>query len=367
MKRYDVAIVGATGAVGKEMVKILEERDFPVGRLKPLASERSAGKKLVFKGKTIPVNVLNEDAFAGINIGLFSAGGSISERFAPIAVRAGCVVIDNTSAFRMDPEIPLIVPEINPETIKMYKNRGIIANPNCSTIQMVVALKPIHDRAKIKRIVVSTYQAVSGAGKRAIEELDAQTRALLNFKEPRVDVLPHRIAFNCLPQIDVFLDNGYTKEEMKMVDETRKIFHDQSIAVTATAVRVPVFYGHSESVNIETEKKITAEEVREILCRAPGITVIDDPKERKYPLAIHAAGKDDTFVGRIREDESIANGINMWIVLDNIRKGAALNAVQIAEILVRDHLSHMSSVISHKSGVRSQNPESRIEAIENYR
>jgi len=220
----------------------------------------------------------------------------------------------------------------------MYEKRGIIANPNCSTIQMVVALKPIHDAARIRRIVVSTYQAVSGAGKRAIEELDTQTRALLNFQEPKIQVLPHIIAFNCIPQIDIFLDNGYTKEEMKMVNETRKIFHDQSIAVTATAVRVPVFYGHSESVNIETEKKITAEEVRKILSRAPGVTVIDSPEGKEYPLAIHAAGGDDTFVGRIRQDESIANGINMWIVSDNIRKGAALNAVQIAEILIRNHL-----------------------------
>ncbi|MDI6777491.1 MAG: aspartate-semialdehyde dehydrogenase, partial [Syntrophales bacterium] len=323
MKRYNVAIVGATGAVGGEMIKILEERDFPVDRLKLLASERSAGKELVFRGKTIPVEVLDENSFAGMNVGLFSAGGSISERFAPLAVRAGCVVIDNTSAFRMDPEIPLVVPEVNPEAIKMYEKRRIIANPNCSTIQMVVALKPIHDVARIRRIVVSTYQAVSGAGKRAIEELDMQTRSLLNFQEPKIQVLPHIIAFNCIPQIDIFLDNGYTKEEMKMANETRKIFHDQSIAVTATAVRVPVFYGHSESVNIETEKKITAEEVREILSRAPGVTVIDNPEGKEYPLAIHAAGKDDTFVGRIRQDESIANGINMWIVSDNIRKGAA--------------------------------------------
>jgi len=342
MKRYNVAVVGATGAVGGEMIRILEERNFPVDRLKLLASERSTGKELVFRGKTIPVEVLDENSFAGMNIGLFSAGGSVSERFAPLAVRAGCVVIDNTNAFRMDPEIPLVVPEVNPETIRMYEKRGIIANPNCSTIQMVVALKPIHDVARIRRIVVSTYQAVSGAGKRAIEELDMQTRALLNFQEPKIQALPHIIAFNCIPQIDIFLGNGYTKEEMKMVNETRKIFHDQSIAVTATAVRVPVFYGHSESVNIETEKKITAEEVREILSRAPGVTVIDNPEGKEYPLAIHAAGKDDTFVGRIRQDESIANGINMWIVSDNIRKGAALNAVQIAEILIRNHLNHQS-------------------------
>jgi aspartate-semialdehyde dehydrogenase len=285
-----------------------------------------------------PIQVLNEKSFAGIQIGLFSAGGSISQRFAPIAAASGCIVIDNTSAFRMEPDIPLVVPEVNPESIGRYKNRGIISNPNCSTIQMVVALKPIHDAVRIKRIVVSTYQAVSGTGKQAIEELIEQTKALLSNREPEVKVYPHRIAFNCLPHIDVFLDNGYTKEEMKMVNETKKILNDPSVAVTATTVRVPVLYGHSESVNIETEKKVTAEEVRRILSRAPGVTVVDDPKGNKYPLPINAAGKDDTFVGRIREDESIENGINMWIVSDNVRKGAALNAVQIAEILVRDYL-----------------------------
>jgi aspartate-semialdehyde dehydrogenase len=338
MKSYNVAVVGATGAVGNEMVKVLEQRNFPVKELKLLASERSIGKELTFRGKSIPVDVLNEDSFKGIEIGLFSAGGSISEKFAPIAAAAGCVVIDNTSAFRMVPDIPLVVPEVNPEAIAMYKNKGIIANPNCSTIQMVVALKPIHDAARIKRIVVSTYQAVSGTGKKAIEELSQQTRALLNFQEPIVKVYPHQIAFNCLPQIDVFLENGYTKEEMKMVNETKKIMNDQTIAVTATTVRVPVFYSHSESVNIETEKKITAADVRELLSRAPGVLVVDDPAEKKYPLAIDAAGRDETFVGRIREDESIPHGINLWVVSDNIRKGAALNAVQIAEILASKFL-----------------------------
>ncbi|MEW6334706.1 MAG: aspartate-semialdehyde dehydrogenase, partial [Thermodesulfobacteriota bacterium] len=244
----------------------------------------------------------------------------------------------NTSVFRMVPEIPLVVPEVNAEAIALYKNRNIIANPNCSTIQMVVALKPIHDAARIKRIVVSTYQAVSGTGKKAIEELDLQTRALIDGKEPVIKVYPHQIAFNCLPHIDVFLDNGYTKEEMKMVNETRKILNDPAIAVTATTVRVPVFHAHSESVNIETEKKITADEVRTLLASAPGVRVVDHPAEKRYPLAIDAAGRDDTLVGRIREDESIANGINMWIVSDNIRKGAALNAVQIAEILVQKYL-----------------------------
>lgn len=338
MNAYHVAVVGATGAVGNEMLKILEERKFPVGRLTLLASERSIGKELKFNGELYPIQVLNEKSFAGIQIGLFSAGGSISQRFAPIAAASGCIVIDNTSAFRMEPDIPLVVPEVNAESIGMYKNRGIISNPNCSTIQMVVALKPIHDAVKIKRIVVSTYQAVSGTGKKAIEELIEQTRALMSNREPEIKVYPHRIAFNCLPHIDVFLDNGYSKEEMKMVNETRKILNDPSVAVTATTVRVPVLFGHSESVNIETEKKITADEVREILSRAPGVTVVDDLKGNKYPLPIDAAGKDDTFVGRIREDESIENGINMWIVSDNVRKGAALNAVQIAEILVRDYV-----------------------------
>ncbi|MBT8491188.1 MAG: aspartate-semialdehyde dehydrogenase [Deltaproteobacteria bacterium] len=338
MRTYSVAVVGATGAVGNEMIRILEERNFPVGELRLLASERSLGKELTFKKKDYPVAVLDENSFEGIEIGLFSAGGSISERFAPIAADEGCIVVDNTSAFRMDPEIPLVVPEVNPEAIGGFRNRGIIANPNCSTIQMVVALKPIHSFARIKRLVVSTYQAVSGTGKDAIEELAQQTRALLNLEEPEVKVYPHRIAFNCLPHIDVFLENGYTKEEMKMVNETQKILDDPSIAITATTVRVPVFYGHSESVNIETERKITADEVRGILAEAPGIIVVDDPAKCEYPLAIDGAGRDETFVGRIREDESIANGINMWVVSDNIRKGAALNTIQIAEILIRDYI-----------------------------
>lgn len=338
MSFWKVAVVGATGAVGNEMIKILEERNFPVSELRLLASERSAGTFLKYKGNPLPVEVLKENSFKGIHIGLFSAGGSVSERFAPFAVRDGCIVIDNTSVFRMVPDIPLIVPEVNPESIRMYKSRGIIANPNCSTIQMVVVLKPIHDRAKIKRVVVSTYQAVSGTGKRAIQELTAQSKDILDGRMPKIDVYPHQIAFNCLPQIDVFLDNSYTKEEMKMVKETKKILSDESIGVTATAVRVPVFYGHSESVNIETEKKISPDEVKQLLSRAPGVTVVDDPGLRQYPLAVNVEGKDNTFVGRIREDESITNGINMWIVSDNLRKGAALNAVQIAEILTKDYL-----------------------------
>ena len=337
MRKYKVAVVGATGVVGTEMISTLERRNFPVKELILLASERSLGKELTFRGKDYPVRVLNEDSFKGVEIGLFSAGGSISQRFAPVAAKEGCVVIDNTSAFRMEPDIPLVVPEVNPEDIGAYGTRRIIANPNCSTIQMVVALKPIHDAVGIKRIVVSTYQAVSGTGKDAIEELVGQTKALLTLEKLEIKVYPHRIAFNCLPHIDVFLDNGYTKEEMKMVNETRKILKAPSMAITATTVRVPVFYGHSESVNIETERKITPGEVREILSSAPGVTVIDNPDLSEYPLASDAAGKDDTFVGRIREDESIPNGINMWIVADNIRKGAALNAVQIAEILIKEN------------------------------
>ena len=337
-QKYNVAVVGATGAVGNEMVATLEQRNFPVDKLKLLASTRSAGSRLEFKGKSHTVEVLNENSFAGVDIGLFSAGGSVSEEFAPLAGKAGCVVIDNTSAFRMDPEVPLVVPEVNAHAIAQYAKKNIIANPNCSTIQMVVVLKPIHDVARIKRVVVSTYQAVSGTGKRAIKELETQVLAIYNQQEIKKEVYPHQIAFNCLPHIDVFFDNGYTKEEIKMVNETKKIMEDNSIGVTATTVRVPVFYGHSESVNIETEKKLNAGEVRKILSKAPGVVVVDNPKKFEYPLAIYAAGKDETFVGRIREDESIPNGINMWIVADNIRKGAAFNAVQIAEILIQKYL-----------------------------
>lgn len=338
MRQYHVAVVGATGAVGNEMISILEERNFPVGKLTLLASERSLGKELDYRGKAYPVQVLNEDSFQGVEIGLFSAGGSVSQKYAPIAGRAGCVVIDNTSAFRMDPEVPLVVPEVNPQAIADYKNKYIIANPNCSTIQMVVALKPIHDAARIKRVVVSTYQAVSGTGKKAMDELMEQVRDILSFKKPTAKVYPHPIAFNCLPHIDVFTDNGYTKEEMKMILETKKIMGDSSIAVTATTVRVPVFRGHSESVNVETEKKLTVQEVRKLLSEAQGVRLVDNPEKREYPMPIEAANRDPTLVGRIREDESIPKGINLWIVSDNLRKGAALNAVQIAEILIRDHL-----------------------------
>lgn len=336
---YTVAVVGATGAVGSEMIRILEERNFPIKRLIPLASERSAGKRVKFKGEDIPIQVLDEKSFEGVEIGLFSAGGSVSERFAPVAARSGCVVIDNTSAFRMDPDVPLVVPEVNPHAIGLYEKKGIIANPNCSTIQMVVVLKPIHDRARIRRVVVSTYQSVSGTGMRAILELEAQIRAWAEGKSMEPMVYPHPIAFNCLPHIDVFFEDGYTKEEIKMVNETKKIMEDETIKVTATTVRVPVFRGHSEAINVETERKITAQEAREILSSAPGVKVWDSPLEKKYPMPILAAGGDETWVGRIREDNSVENGLNLWVVADNLRKGAALNAVQIAEILVRDYLA----------------------------
>ena len=335
---YKVAVAGATGAVGKQMVACLEERNFPLAELKPLASERSIGKSVTYRDEEIPVEVLDKDSFKGIDIALFSAGGSISKEYGPIAAQAGAVVVDNSSAWRLDPDVPLVVPEVNPQDIARYTKVGIIANPNCSTIQMVVVLKPLHDAARIKRVVVSTYQAVSGTGQKAVEELAAQVRALLTNKEVVTQVYPHRIAFNCLPHIDVFLDNGYTKEEMKMVNETRKIMGDDTIAVTATTVRVPVFYGHSESVNIETERKLTPAEAREILGKFPGLKVVDDPSKNEYPMPLDAAGQDLTLVGRIREDFSIPNGLNLWVVSDNIRKGAATNAVQIAEILVKDYL-----------------------------
>jgi len=337
-RKFNVAVAGATGAVGGAMLEVLARRSFPLGELRLLASERSVGRKLTFKGQEIPVQLLAEDAFADIDLALFSAGATRSLAFAPAAAAAGAVVVDNSSAFRMDDDIPLVVPEVNPQAISQYTKRGIIANPNCSTIQMLVALKPIHDKAGIKRLVISTYQAVSGTGAKAIEELHSQVQAFAAGAPMVHEVYPHQIAFNCLPHIDAFLDNGYTKEEMKMVNETRKIFGDPNIGVTATTVRVPVFYGHSESVNVETEKKITAAEVKQLMAAAPGVELVDDPATNTYPLAIDCAGKFATFVGRIREDESIANGINLWVVSDNIMKGAALNAVQIAEIVARDYL-----------------------------
>ncbi len=331
--RYAVAIAGATGAVGREMLEILEERNFPVSELVLLASERSEGERLEFHGKKATVKKLTKDSFEGVDIALFSAGADRSLEFVPAAVKSGAVVIDNSSAFRMDPKVPLVVPEVNAAAIEGQS--GIIANPNCSTIAMVMALKPLHDAARIKRVVVTTFQSVSGTGKKAMDELAQQTVALLNFREVKIKVYPHQIAFNCLPHIDSFLENGYTKEEMKMANETKKILEDDSIRVTATTVRVPVFRCHSESVNIETEKKISANEARALLSAAPGVIVYDDPGKNLYPLAIDVAGKDETYVGRIREDESIPNGINLWIVSDNLRKGAALNAVQIAERLIR--------------------------------
>ncbi len=337
-EKYNIAIAGATGLVGKELLSILEQRDFPVGELKLLASERSIGKTLDFKGKTYDVEALSEATFEGIDIGLFSPGGSVSAKYAPIAAEAGAVVIDNTSHFRMDPEVPLVVPEVNPYDMADYTNRNIIANPNCSTIQMVVALKPICDEVGIRRVVVSTYQAVSGSGSGAIDELHKQIVAIMNQQPIECDVYPHQIAFNCLPHIDTFLDNGYTKEEEKMINETRKILGDEDMAVTATAVRVPVFFGHSESVNIETEEKISVERVRELFEAASGVQLVDDPKLNHYPLAIEATGNDDVLVGRIREDQSIENGLNLWVVSDNVRKGAALNAVQIAELLIKEYL-----------------------------
>ncbi len=331
--QYHVAVAGATGAVGREILAILEARNFPVGDLRLLASARSAGTTLSFRGSEHPVEEMREDSFRGIDIALFSAGAERSKTFAPIAVESGAVVVDNSSAFRMDPDVPLIVPEVN--TPALADHRGIIANPNCSTIQMVVALKPLHDVARVRRIVVTTFQAVSGSGQKAMEELLGQVRALLSFQEVIHEVYPHQIAFNCLPHIDVFFPTGYSKEEMKMVHETRKILNDDRIGITATTVRVPVFRSHSESINIETEKKITAQEARELLARAEGVSVLDDPAGNVYPMPIDAAGKDETFVGRIREDESIPNGLNLWVVSDNLRKGAALNAVQIAERLIR--------------------------------
>lgn len=338
-KTYDVAVVGATGAVGEAMISILEERNFPVGTLYPLASERSAGKIVQFKGKSIRVQNLDEFDFSKVQIGLFSAGGSISEKYAPIAGAAGCVVIDNTSHFRYQEDIPLVVPEVNPEKIADYKNHNIIANPNCSTIQMLVALKPIRDKVGISRINVCTYQAVSGTGKEAIQELASQTANLLNMKAIETNVYPKQIAFNVLPQIDVFQDNGYTKEEMKMVWETKKIFGDETILVNPTCVRVPVFYGHSEAVHIECKSPIRADEVRELLLSAEGVVVLDERVAGGYATAVtESAGNDPVFVSRIREDISHPNGINMWIVSDNVRKGAALNSVQIAEKLIKLYL-----------------------------
>lgn len=334
--KFTVAVAGATGAVGRTMLSTLEARDFPATEVIALASARSAGSKVPFKGGELTVRELTKDSFKGVDLALFSAGGDRSVEFAPHAVAAGCVVVDNSNAWRMDERCPLVVPEVNPEALAGHN--GIIANPNCSTIQMVVALKPLHDAVGIKRVIVSTYQAVSGTGQKAIEELSAQVRQMFNMQEPEVKVYPYRIAFNCLPQIDVFMENDYTKEEMKMTQETVKIFNDPSVKVTATCVRVPVYYSHSESLNIETVKKLSPADARAILSAAPGVQVVDNPAMKLYPMPIEAAGEWEVFVGRIREDESIDNGLNMWISADNTLKGAALNAVQIAELLLEKDL-----------------------------
>jgi aspartate-semialdehyde dehydrogenase len=337
--KYDVAVVGATGAVGEAMLEILAERKFPVNKVYPLASERSAGKKVPFGNSYLTVEDLGSFDFSRVQIGLFSAGAGISETYAPIAAQAGCVVVDNTSRFRYEDDIPLVVPEVNPHAIAAYKARGIIANPNCSTIQMLVALKPLHDVAGIERINVCTYQAVSGTGKEAIEELASQTAELLNGRSIKPSVYPRQIAFNVLPHIDVFLENGYTKEEMKMVWETRKIMEAPEIQVNPTAVRVPVFYGHSEAVHIETREKLTAAQATSLLKKAPGVVVLDKREDGGYPTAVtEGAGHDPVYVGRIREDISHPRGLDLWVVADNVRKGAALNSIQIAEILVREYL-----------------------------
>ena len=335
-----VAVVGATGLVGETMIKVLEERDFPVSELYPLASSRSLGKTIAFRGKSYGVDDLAEFDFSKADIGLFSAGGEISREFAPKAAAAGCIVIDNTSEFRYQDDIPLVIPEVNPHAIAQYKTRGIIANPNCSTIQMLVVLKPIHDAVGIERINVATYQSVSGAGKEAVEELASQTAAVMNGQGlQKGRVIPKQIAFNVVPQIDAFQENGYTKEEMKMVWETHKIMEDKTIRVNPTAVRVPVFFGHSEALHIETRKKISVTEARALLRKAPGVEVLDERKPGGYPTAAtEAANRDTVYVGRIREDISTECGLNLWVVADNVRKGAATNSVQIAEILVREHI-----------------------------
>lgn len=337
-KQYNVAIAGATGAVGELMIQVLEERNFPVGEMRYLASSRSEGKVMKWKGEDLVIQEMTRDSFGGIDIALFSAGGGRSKEFAPAAVDAGAVVVDNSSAFRMEKDIPLVVPEVNPEDIGLYTKRGIIANPNCTTIIMVVALKPLHDYAKIKRVVVSSYQSSSGAGAKAMAELLNQTKDWVAEKPLEVSAFQHQLLFNVIPHIDAFSDNGYTKEEMKMHNETRKMFHDDQIQVSATCVRVPVLTAHSESVTIETEREITAEKARELLSGAPGVEVLDDPSSNAYPMPLFVAGQDTCYVGRIRKDYSTANALSFWVVGDQLRKGAATNAVQIAEILVRDYL-----------------------------
>ncbi|MDX1607993.1 MAG: aspartate-semialdehyde dehydrogenase [Candidatus Spechtbacterales bacterium] len=337
MTKINLAIVGATGNVGRTMLRVLEEREFPINELKLIASERSAGKAMYFAGKTIHVDTLKPDSFENSDIALFSAGSSVSRSAAPLAVGSGCFVVDNSNAWRMEQNVPLIVPEVNPLSLPTGKEPRIIANPNCSTIQMAVALWPIHQKAGLKRIVVSTYQAVSGTGKKALEELHFQSGRVLNVPEKELDhkVYPHQIAFNCLPHIDEFLEDGYTKEEMKMVNETRKIFNTPLLPISATCVRVPVFNGHAESINIETNIEITPEDARKVLNDAPGVKVVDDPENNQYPMQITANGIDEVLVGRIRKDNSVKNGLNIWVVADNLRKGAATNTVQIAQLLLK--------------------------------
>jgi len=339
MKGYKVAIVGATGMVGQEFARVLEQRNFPIESIRLMASDRSAGKKLFFSHKEIVVEETAPESFKNVDIALFSAGSEVSRYFSPIAVQSGAVVIDNSSAFRMDPRVPLVVPEINPEDIKTHK--GIIANPNCSTIQLVVALYPLHKVNPVKRIVVTTFQSVSGTGKAAVDELTLQSKQMLNGKAVIPHVYPHQIAFNVLPEIDVFLDNAYTKEEWKMVEETRKIMHASDIEISATCARVPVFIGHSEAVNVEFSEAMSPDEARRILAQAPGVKLLDDPTISLYPQPWSVAGTDEVFVGRIRRDSSYDNGLVMWVVADNIRKGAALNAVQIAEVVVGEGWLHM--------------------------
>ena len=333
MEEVNVAVVGATGAVGREMVSILEERDFPFADLKLLATERSAGTIMTCKGEEYEVEVTTPESFEGIDVALFSAGSTASKSLAPEAVKRGAVVVDNSSAYRMDNEVPLVVPEVNPEDI--LKHNGIIANPNCSTIQMVAALEPIYKEAGIKRIVVSTYQAVSGTGKEAIDELEEQTESIANDEEVEAEVYPHQISQNVLPHIDVFFADGYTKEEKKMVNETKKIMGDDDIKVTATAARVPVAIGHAEAVNIEMEEELSANQARELLDEAPGVRVVDNPEENEYPMQIDVEETDDVLVGRIREDKTLEHGLDLWIVANNLRKGAALNTIQIAETLLQ--------------------------------
>ena len=336
---YRVAVCGATGAVGREMLAVLEERDFPISDLVLLASERSEGTRIPFRGEDQVVRTLKDDSFKGVDLALFSAGSATSREFTPKAAHAGCVVVDNSSAWRMDPDVPLIIPEVNPEDLAGFEAKNLIANPNCSTIQMVVALKPLADAAGLTRVRVATYQSVSGAGQAGIDELSDQVRKLFNSQEVQATKMPHRIAFNLIPQIDDFVENGYTKEEMKMVNETRKILHLPELPVTATCVRVPVFFGHGEAVTVETRDKLTADEARALLAKAPGVKVLDVPADRIYPMPLLATGDDATLVGRIREDLSHPHGLELFVVADNIRKGAATNAVQIAELLVAGPLA----------------------------